>query len=140
MNASHEASGQPVSPEAPNVSATADAPVALAEAPEKQEPEKKEPPFTVDKLLNCTTRMTNKTWYLFYNNRTNMPFIRETLLRAALEHRSTEGALTVQQELVALGVTTISCDGKFLHFTATFETIQTVLKHPAVLMLEAVAL
>lgn len=97
-----------------------------------------EPPFTVDVLLNCTARYTHKAWYLFYNNRKDMTFIRETPVRATLEARTTSGAEELHKLLADAGVTSISRQDKVLSFTATFEQIQTVLKHPQSFMLDAV--
>lgn len=97
-----------------------------------------EPPFTVDELLNCTARYTHKAWYLFYNNRKDMKFIRETPVRGTLEARTTSGAEELHKLLSDAGVTTISRQGKVLSFTATFEQIQKVIKHPQSFMLDVV--
>jgi hypothetical protein len=97
-----------------------------------------EPPFCVDELLNCTARMTHKAWHLFYSNRTDMDFIRKTPLRATLDARTTAGAEELHKLLADAGVTSISRQDKTLSFTATFEQIQTVIKHPQSHMLDAV--
>lgn len=97
-----------------------------------------EPPFTVDELLNCTARYTHKAWYLFYNNRKDMTFIRETPVRATLEARTTAGAEELHKLLSDAGVTSISRTDKVLSFTATFENIQKVIKNPQSFMLDAV--
>lgn len=111
-------------------------PEAVAEKPAPPA----EPPFSVDELLNCTARMTHKAWYLFYNNRKNMDFIRQAPLRATLEARSTAGAEELHKRLMDAGVTSISRQAQLLSFTATFETIQTVIKHPESHMLDVIKL
>ena len=121
-------------PEAP--AAAAEKPAATATAEKPAAPV--EPPFTVDELLNCTARMTHKTWHLFYSNRKDMKFIRETPVRATLEARTTNGAEELHKLLADAGVTSISRQDKVLSFTATFENIQKVIKHPQSFMLEAV--
>ncbi|MCE3235276.1 MAG: hypothetical protein K0Q50_1456 [Vampirovibrio sp.] len=122
-------------PKKPETAATATAEKPAAEA---KPAAPAEPPFTVDVLLNCTARYTHKAWYLFYNNRQDMTFIRETPVRATLEARTTSGAEELHKLLSDAGVTTISRQDKVLSFTATFEQIQTVLKHPQSFMLDAV--
>jgi hypothetical protein len=99
-----------------------------------------EPPFTVDELLNCTARFTNKAWYLFYNNQKDMEFIRETPVRATLDARTTAGAEELHKILTENGVSEISRRDKTLSFTATFEGIQKVIKHPQSYMLDVVRL
>ena len=113
--------------QAPAATATTEKPAAPAE-----------PPFTVDALLNCTARFTHKGWYLFYNNRKDMDFIRKAPVRATLEARTAAGAEEIGKLLTDAGVTSISRSDKILSFTATFEQIQTVLKHPLAFMLDAV--
>jgi hypothetical protein len=97
-----------------------------------------EPPFTVDELISCTSRFTNKAWYLFYNNQKDMEFIRKTPIRATLEARTKNGAEELQKLLTDAGVKEMSRNEKTLSFTATFETIQTVIKHPETYMLDAI--
>ena len=119
----------PASENTPAATATAEKPAAPVEAP-----------FTVDELLNCTARMTHKAWHLFYKNRKDMEFIRKTLIRASLEARSTAGAEEVHKLLSDAGVPSISRKDKTVSFTATFEQIQTVIKHPQSFMLDAITI
>lgn len=97
-----------------------------------------EPAFTVDELTSCTARFTHKAWYLFYNNRQDMDFIRKTPIRATLEARTTAGAEELHKLLSEAGVSEISRNDKVLSLTGTFEQIQTVIKHPQSYMLDAV--
>lgn len=126
------------------MSETAEEKKSAAVATEDKNAEKPAPaapaevPFTVDELLNCTARFTHKAWYLFYNNQKDMDFIRKTPVRATLEARSAAGAEELHKILAENGVTEISRQDKTLSFTATFETIQTVIKHPQSFMLDAV--
>jgi hypothetical protein len=99
-----------------------------------------EPPFTVDELINCTSRFTHKAWYLFLHNQKDMEFIRKTPVRATLEARTKAGAEEIQKLLVEAGVKEMSLNDKTLSFTATFETIQKVIKHPQSYMLDAIKL
>ncbi len=119
----------PASENTPAATATAEKPAAPVEVP-----------FTVDELLNCTARMTHKAWHLFYKNRKDMEFIRKTLLRASLDARSTAGAEELHKLLSDAGVTSISRKDKTVSFTATFEQIQTVIKHPQSFMLDAITI
>lgn len=97
-----------------------------------------EPEFNVDVLLNCTARYTHQAWYLFYNNQKDMTFIRQTPVRATLEARTAEGAEELHKILSEAGVQDVSRQNKVLSFTATFETIQLVIKHPQSYLLDAV--
>lgn len=117
--------------------APANAGAAAAATAEKPAPPA-EPPFNVDTLLNCTARMTHKAWHLFYVNRKDMTFIRETPVRATLEARTAPGAQELHTLLADAGVTSISRNDKLLAFTATFEQIQTVIKQSQAFMLDAV--
>ncbi|MEM0951840.1 MAG: hypothetical protein AAGI66_06830 [Cyanobacteria bacterium P01_H01_bin.74] len=112
-----------------------------AAKPEAKKPDKKkEVPFNVDALLNCTMRMTHKAWHLFYDNRNNHDFIRQTPLRASLDVKTQNAAIEIQQKLIEAGVSSISREGNTLHFNATFETIQTVIKDPEVVCLDTICL
>ncbi len=110
----------------------------VAEKAAEKPTEPAEPPFTVDELINCTSRFTHKAWHLFYANRKDMAFIRETPVRATLDARTSAGAEELHKMLVEAGVQEISRQDKTLHFTATFETIQKVIKHKETYMLDAV--
>ncbi len=115
------------------------APTAVADKPAAAKPEAPpEPPFNVDVLLSCTARFTHKAWYLFYNNQKDMDFIRKAPVRATLEARTAAGAEELHRLLAEAGVTELSRLDKTLSFTATFETIQLVLKHPQAYLLDAV--
>lgn len=116
------------------------APAATAEKPaaaEKPAPPA-EPPFTTDELQSSTARFTHKAWALYYSNRKDMKFIRETDVRATLEARTTAGAEEIQKLLTEAGAKNLSRTDKLLAFTATFETIQKVIKKPETFMLDAV--
>jgi hypothetical protein len=97
-----------------------------------------EPPFSTDDLQSSTARFTHKAWYLYYNNRKDMKFIREAEVRATLEARSTSGAEELQKLLLEAGATGLSRMDKLLSFTATFEIIQTVIRHPETGIVDAV--
>ncbi len=125
-----EAAAKPATPAAAAASAEKPAAPAAPAIPE----------FTVDELLNCTARFTHKAWYLFYNNQKDMTFIRQTPVRATLEARTTTGAEELHKTLAELGVQEISRQDKVISLTATFETIQKVIKHPQSYMLDAIRL
>lgn len=127
------ATAEKAAPEKP-APASAEKPAAAAAA---KPAAPAEPPFTVDELISCTSRFTNKAWYLFYNNQKDMDFIRKTPVRATLEARTTSGAEEIQKLLTDAGVKEINRNDKTLSFTATFEAIQTVIKHPQTYMLDA---
>jgi len=97
-----------------------------------------EPAFSVDVLLSCTARFTHKAWYIFYDNQKDLTFIRETPVRGTLDARTAAGAEELHKLLTEAGVTEISRQDKTLSFTATFETIQKVIKHPQSYMLDVV--
>lgn len=128
------APGAKVAPAADKPAAPAtDKPAAAAKPAEPAEPV-----FNVDELISCTARFTHKAWHLFYTNRADMTFIRETPVRARLEARTAAGAEELHKLLTEAGVTEISRNDKVLSFTATFETIQKVIKLPQTYMLDAV--
>lgn len=109
--------------------ATADKPAAPAE-----------PPFSTDQLQSSTARFTHKAWHLYYSNRKDMTFIRETPIRATLEARTTAGAEELQALLKDAGVNEMSRADKVLSLTATFEAIQTVIRHPQTYKVDAIKL
>lgn len=117
---------QPENPTA-SVAATVEKPTAPAE-----------PPFTTDDLQSSTARFTHKAWYIYYNHRKDMTFIRETDLRATLEARTTAGAEELQKLLTEAGAKAVSRMDKLISFTATLEIIQTIIKHPETFLVDTV--
>jgi hypothetical protein len=99
-----------------------------------------EPPFNTDVLQSCTARFTHKAWYLYHNHRQDIPFLRQTPIRATLTARTPEGAQELQDLLVAEGVREISRIDAVLSLTATFEILQKVIRHPQALLLDAIPL
>ncbi|WP_373532226.1 hypothetical protein [Vampirovibrio sp.] len=97
-----------------------------------------EPPFSADDLQSSTARFTHKAWYLYYNNRKDMKFIREAELRATLEARSIDGAEELQKLLIEAGASSLSRSDKLLSFSGTYEIIQTIIRHPETLMVDTV--
>ncbi len=109
--------------------ATAEKPTAPAAAPAKPEAPA-EPPFNVDIFESCTARTTRKTWNIFLRYKeNNFEQFRNKPLRAKLETLSPEGAEAIEAGLREAGVSELSREGNVLNFTATFEQIQTVIKH-----------
>ncbi len=104
-------------------------PAASAAATAEKPAPPAEPPFSTDDLQSSTARFTHKAWYIYYNNRKDMTFIRETDLRATLEARTTGGAEELQKLLTEAGAKAVSRMDKLISFTATLEIIQTVIKH-----------
>lgn len=113
-------------------------PVAAAAATAEKPATPAEPPFTTDELQSSTARFTHKAWALYYSNRKDMTFIRETDVRATLEARTTAGAEEIHKLLTEAGAKNLSRTDKLLAFIATFETIQTVIKNPETFLLDAV--
>ena len=97
-----------------------------------------EAPFNVDDLLSCTSRFTHKAWHLFYTHRKDLDFIRQVPVRATLEAASTNGAEELHKILVEAGVQEISRRDRTLHFTATFEDIQKVIRNKETATLDVV--
>lgn len=118
---------KPANVEQPAATATAEKPAAAVE-----------PPFSADDLQSSTARFTHKAWYLYYNNRKDMKFIREAEVRATMEARTTNGAEELQKLLLEAGAKSLSRMDKLLSFTATFEIIQTVIRHPETFIVDAV--
>lgn len=111
---------------------------ATAEKPAKEEkaaePEK---PFNTDIFQSCTTRITRKAWDLYKTySKNKFEKFRTVEVRAQLECRSIDGAEDIQKQLVEAGVKEISRTEETLHFTATMEQIQTVIKQPPALLLD----
>ena len=97
-----------------------------------------EPPFAVDDLISCTSRFTHTAWYLFYEHQKDMDFIRKTHVQASLEARSADGADAIRKILTEAGIGTMDQQDKTLLFTATFEVIQKVIRHPQTLWLDVI--
>lgn len=125
-------------PEKPaTAAATAEKPAPEAQAAEKPAPPP-EPPFTTDELQSSTARFTHKAWHLYHNRRKDMDFVRGTEVRATLEARTTAGAEEIQKLLTEGGAKSVSRMDKLISFTATFETIQKVIRHPETFLVDAV--
>jgi hypothetical protein len=99
-----------------------------------------EPPFNTDLLQSCTARFTYKAWRLYHNNRKDTAFLREKPVRAKIEALSIEGGEEIQKLLTEDGVRELSRVGNVVSFTATFEQIQKVIRHPQTQLLDAVAI
>ncbi len=107
---------------------------AKAEAPAEEKP------FTTDVLQSCTSRFTRKAWNIYLNYQKDLNKIRTVPVRATLEVRSPEVAEELHKTLQEQGVQELSRQGKTLSMTTTFETIQTVIKHPETKMLDVAEL
>lgn len=117
--------------ETKSATATAEKPAAEEKA---AEPEK---PFTVDVFQSCTKRITRKAWDLYKSFCANkFEKFRTIQVRGQLECHSVEGAEELQAKLVEVGVKEISRKEETLHFTATMEQIQTVIKLPPAKLLD----
>jgi hypothetical protein len=95
-------------------------------------------PFTTDVLQSCTARMTRKAWDLYLRYCQPIEQIRTLPVRACLTARTDVGVKVLADGLQAVGVTSMTENGCDLHFTATFEAIQAVIKLPETLLLDAV--
>lgn len=124
--------------ETPQPEKPADVAQPAATATVEKPAEAVESPFSADDLQSSTARFTHKAWYLYYNNRKDIKFIREAELRATLEARTTNGAEELQKLLLEAGATGLSRMDKLLSFTATFEIIQTVIRHSETFIVDAV--
>jgi hypothetical protein len=101
-------------------------------------PAKPAEPFNTDLLQSCTARFSYKAWRLYHNNRKDSAFLQEVLVRATVNARSIEGGEELEGLLKEAGATEMSRKGNTLSFTATFAIIQTVIRHPQLLLLDAV--
>lgn len=119
-SAMSEATSTPEKPAAPEA-----AQAAAPEAPEVK-------PFNPDVLISCTARFTRKSWDLFLKYRKeNLELMRTVPLRTRLTARTPQGAQEIQQILMKEnGVTEIKATGKVVDAIATFEALQSVIKHP----------
>jgi hypothetical protein len=124
----------PVQPETPS----AVAPEATAKAAPPAEAAK--PAFNTDQLQSSTSRFTNQAWRLYHNNRKDLTFLQEAPIRASLNARTIEGGEELEGLLREAGVKEMSRKGNTLAFTGTFALIQTIIRHPQTLLLDAVQL
>jgi hypothetical protein len=128
-----------VSPPASEAQASASPAVAAAQKPPAEQPAASAPPaFTTDVLQSCTARFTRKAWDLYEAYKTDLQKIQTLPVRAQLTARDAAGAEEIHKTLVEAGVTELSRENTVLHFTATFAVIQTIIKHPKSLMLDAI--
>jgi len=101
-------------------------------------PVKPAEPFNTDLLQSCTARFSYKAWRLYHNNRKDSDFLQNALVRATVNGRSIEGGEELEGLLKNAGATEMLRKGNTLSFTATFAIIQTVIKHPQLLLLDAI--
>jgi len=112
---------------APTAAAVAEKPAAPAEQP-----------FSVDALINCTTRFTRKGWNIFLAYQEDLDKIRTKPIRATVEAHSHNGSEELHRLLVEAGVQEISRKDKVISMTTTFENLQKVVKHPEVAVVDVV--
>ena len=98
-----------------------------------------EKPFNLDLLQSCTSRMTPQCWQTYLTMKSDFGVMQAHPVRATLTTRNDKGMEEVAAMLMDAGVThQTRRDAKTLDFTATFAQIQTVIKHPQTLLLDAV--
>ncbi|MGE0200819.1 MAG: hypothetical protein AB7P76_07620 [Candidatus Melainabacteria bacterium] len=114
----------------PESTATIDKPAAPAA--------EKTIPFSVDALQNCTARFTRQGWDRFLEMETDLEKIQSVPMRFAVEARSVEGAEELHKLYVESGVKEISRKDKLVSLTGTFADLQQHVKHPEVLMVDAI--
>ena len=115
------------------------APAAVAEKPAAPEPPK-EPPFTIDALIQSTTRFTRKAWNIVLSMRNDLNAMKTAPMRFTLEATTAQAAEALQHELVEAGVKEISRNGQVISMSTTFEVLQKVIKRPEVHMVDAIKL
>jgi hypothetical protein len=100
-----------------------------------------EKPFNLDLLQSCTARMTPQCWQTYLKMKNDLSVIQNHPVRATLTTRTDKGMEEVTAMLLDAGIThQTRRDAKTLDFTGTFAQIQTVIKHPQTLLLDAVKL
>lgn len=114
----------------PESTATIEKPAAPAE--------EKAVPFSVDALKNCTARFTRQGWDLFLGMENSLEKIQTVPMRFAVETRTIEGAEELHKLYVESGVKEISRKDKMVSLTGTFADLQQHVKHPEVLMVDAI--
>lgn len=112
--------------EVPAVAKTTETP---AKAPEK--------PLNVDILNTATSRFTRKAWNEFLAVRNDLDAIRFKRYRIELESKTAAGRDELKTLLEQVDVTAIQTkSAKQLAFNASFEKLQTVMRHPETLMVD----
>ena len=111
----------------PATETTATPPVAVA---------KPEPPFSVDALSQSTARFTHKAWGVFMGYRDDLEAIQFKRLGITLEAYSEAGASELATLLTENSVGGVNQFGVNLTFPSTFAKLQTVIKHPAVKLVD----
>jgi hypothetical protein len=106
---------------------TAPPPVAVA---------KPEPPFSVDALSQSTARFTHQAWGVFMDYRNDLEAIQFKRLGITLEATSEVGATELATLLTENSVGGVNQFGVNLTFPSTFAKLQTIIKHPAVKLVD----
>jgi hypothetical protein len=124
--------------EATPVAAPESTAAAAPEAEKPAVPAKPAEPFNTDLLQSCTARFSYKAWRLYHNSRKDSDFLLTAPVRATVNARSIEGGEELASLLKDAGASEMLRKGNTLSFTTTFAIIQTVIKHPQLLLLDAV--
>jgi hypothetical protein len=88
--------------------------------------------------MQSTARFSRPAWDAFLAIRQDWAQVAYKRFRFAVQANSVEGASTLAQLLEAVHVTAIKQETDVLRFITTFAKLQTVIKHDAVAMVDAV--
>ena len=97
---------------------------------------KPEPPFTVDALSQSTARFTHQAWGVFMEYRHDLEKIQFKRLGITLEAHSETGATELATLLTENSVGGVNQFDANLTFPSTFAKLQTIIKHPAVKLVD----
>jgi hypothetical protein len=135
----------PAKADAPKEAAPAPKPV-VAEAktvePEVAEEEQVDPstipPKNVDPLMQSTARFSRRGWDAFLSYKDDLDAIFRKRIECHMEARSPEGAAELAEAMRAVSIPAVTVTGPKLHTITTFAKLQEIIKHPALMHVDAV--
>jgi|GEM_PF-5107266 len=96
------------------------------------------PPKNVDALMQSTARFSRRGWDAFLSYKDDMTLIFIKRIECHMEARSDAGAQEFAEAMRAVSIPGITVTGAKLHTITTFAKLQDVIKHPALMHVDAV--
>ena len=96
------------------------------------------PPKNVDILTQSTARFSRRGWDALLSYRNDMDAIFRKRIECHIDARSEAGAQELADAMRAVSIPAVTVNGAKLHTITTFAKLQEVIKHPALLHVDAV--
>lgn len=114
--------------------AQAEKPEEESQAPEETTPQ---PPKNVDALMQSTARFTHRGWGAFLALKDDLQAIFRKRIRLEIDTRDEASAADLAQAMREASIPAVKQEGTKISTITTFAKLQEVIKHPALLRVDA---